>query len=197
MELLHLALEPLDALRDLVGGDPEELGGPPQPGLLGADVGQRGRGRQGLDAPDVGADRALPQHLDRADHAEGVDVGAAAQLDRAVAGLDDPHDVAVLVAEEGDGADRLGVLLGRLVDPHRAVAQHLLVGLGLDPGQDLGRDGLVVGEVEPQPVGGDHRAGLLHVVAEHVAQGPVQEVGAGVVAAGALPAGDVDAGGGL
>ena len=43
------------------------------------------------------------------------DVRAAAQLDRR-SGLEHPHDVAVLVAEEGDGADRLGLALGGLED---------------------------------------------------------------------------------
>ena len=46
-----------------------------------------------------------------------------------------------------------------------------------------GVTGLVVAEVEAQPVGRDERALLLHVVAEHLAQRPVQDVGAGVVAA--------------
>ena len=55
------------------------------------------------------------------------------------------------------------------------------------------RDLLVVGEVEPQAVGLDQRAGLLDVAAEHLAQGMVQEVGGGVVAADRVAAGDVDA----
>ena len=42
----------------------------------------------------------------------------------------------------------------------------------------LGRDRLVVGEVEAQAVRRDERAGLLDVVAEHLAQRVVQQVGA-------------------
>ena len=53
---------------------------------------------------------------------------------------------------------------------------------------------LVVAEVEAQAIGGDQRALLLHVVAEHLAQGPVQEVGGGVVAADGVAAVAVDGG---
>ncbi len=37
-------------------------------------------------------------------------------------------------------------------------------------------------EVESQPVGPDERAGLLDVLAQHLAQRVVQHVGAGVIA---------------
>ena len=83
------------------------------------------------------------------------------------------------------------------ISPHRLVGQDLLVGQVLDPLQLLGRHRLVVAEVEAQAVGRDERPGLLDVAAEHLAQGPVQQVGAGVVAADGLPAVDVDGGGGL
>ena len=52
----------------------------------------------------------------------------------------------------------------------------------LDLGDLFGGDGLVVAEVEAEPVGPDPRTLLLDVVAEDLAQGPVQEVGGGVVA---------------
>ena len=45
--------------------------------------------------------------------------------------------------------------------------------------------------------GDDHRPGLLHVGAEHLAQRPVEDVGGGVVAADGVAPGAVDAGGGL
>ena len=60
-----------------------------------------------------------------------------------------------------------------------------------------GADRLVVAEVEAQPVGRHQRALLLDVVAQHLAQGPVQQVGGGVVAADGVAALDVDGGGGL
>ena len=109
------------------------------------------------------------------------------------AGLEDPHDVAVLVAEEGDGAHLLGLGLGRLEDRTSACwpasrrwrcARSRSICSGVT--------GVVVREVEAQPVGRDQRAGLLDVLAEHLAQGVVQQVGGGVVAAGGVAAGDVD-----
>ena len=118
-------------------------------------------------------------------------MGAAAQLDRR-AGLEDTHDVAVLVAEEGDRSERLGFVLGGLEDARRRVAQRLGVGERLDLGDLLGRDRFVVREVEPQPILVHHRAGLLHVLAEHLAERVVEQVGAGVVAADRVAPLDVD-----
>ena len=47
-------------------------------------------------------------------------------------------------------------------------------------------------EVEPQSIGRDERAGLLHVRTEHLAQRPVQQVRAGVVATDGVAPLDVD-----
>lgn len=54
----------------------------------------------------------------------------------------------------------------------------------------------MVAEVEAQAVGGHQRALLFDVGAEDLPQGPVQQVGAGVVAPDGLPAAGVDGGGG-
>ena len=118
-------------------------------------------------------------------------MGAAAQLDRRP-GLEHADDVAVLVAEERDRAQRLGLGLGGLEDPRPLVAERLGVDQPLDLGDLLGGDRLVVREVEAQPVGADVRAGLLDVLAEHPAQRPVQQVRAGVVAADGAATLDVD-----
>ena len=127
--------------------------------------------------------------LDRADVAERAHVGAAAQLGRVRAGLEHAHDVAVLVAEERDGAELLGVVLRGLVVADRDVGEDVVRSTRSSISADLlGRDRLVVAEVEAQPVGRHERALLLHVVAEHLAQRPVQEVGGGVVAADGVAA---------
>ena len=68
------------------------------------------------------------------------------------------HDVAVLVAEEGDGTEGAGFVLRRLEHSRRRVGQRLGVGDALDLGDLLVGDGVVVAEVEPQPVGRDERA---------------------------------------
>jgi hypothetical protein len=59
----------------------------------------------------------------------------------------------------------------------------------------LGLDRLEVAEVEAQALAVDQRALLLHVVAEHLAQGGVQQVGGGVVQRGGFLQADVDVGG--
>src|SRR5439155_8352054 len=67
---------------------------------------------------------------------------------------------------------------------YRVVGADLLVDDALDLGYLLVRDRLVVREVEAQPAWLDHRAGLVHVGAQYVAQGFVQQVGGRVVAHG-------------
>ena len=126
------------------------------------------------------------------DVAERLHVRAAAQLERVLAGFEHAHDVAVLVAEERDGARRLGLAFRGLVGADAVVREHLAVREILDLLDLLGRDRVVVAEVEPQPVGRDERTRLLHVRTEHLAQRPVQEVRAGVVAADRVAALDVD-----
>ena len=151
----------------------------------------------GLDPAGVRADGRLGDDGDGADHAEGADVGAAAQLDRVGPGPDHPDPLAVLVAEEGQGAHGLGLGLGGLLHDDRRVGQHVGVGQAVTAAQLLGGDGAVVAEVEAQPVGGHQRALLADLVAEHGPQGGVEQVGAGVVAAQGVTPGPVDGGQGV
>ena len=51
-----------------------------------------------------------------------------------------------------------------------------------------------MGEVEPEPIRLDQRPGLVDVLADHLAQRPVQDVGAGVVLADPLTAVVIDLG---
>ena len=95
--------------------------------------------------------------------------------------VDDAHLVAVLLAEEHHRAE-----LARLVDrddvrPHRVVLEDRLVDPLLDRAPLVGRERLRVGEVEAQLVGAHRRAGLVDVVAEHVAERPVQQMRGRVV----------------
>ena len=107
--LLRAALssreQPLDAGPGTSSGFTRSAPAAAQLHLLVVDVLERARAGDGLDPAQVGADRPLAHDLDRADEAERVHVRAAAQLDRVLARLEHPHEVAVLVAEERDRAD--------------------------------------------------------------------------------------------
>ena len=172
---------------------PQLLGGVLGPGLeqgrhlgqelaLAVDVVQRLEAGQGLDPAQVGPDRGLAEHVHRPDLAAVADVGAAAQLAGEVADLDHPDHRPVLLAEQRERPGRLG--LGQAAVPHRhvRVGQELAVDGRLDLGQPLGRDRLEVGEVEAQPAGVDQRALLAGVLAQLVAERPVEGVGGGVAA---------------
>ena len=109
-------------------------------------------------------------------------MGAAAQLDRVVTRFDHAHDLAVFFAEEGDRPGLLGLFARRLRRRYGLVAQYLCVDEVLHAPDLLIGHRPEMAEVEPQPVGSHQRALLAHVVAEHLAQRPVQQMGPGVVA---------------
>ena len=96
---------------------------------------------------------------------------------------DHTHLLAVFFAEEGHGAH----VAGR-GDGHTAVlverdgAAHVGVGYMLHLTDLLGGELLEVAEVEAQELGRHEGAALLHMCAEHLTQGLVEEVGGGVVA---------------
>ena len=120
-----------------------------------------------------------------------LDVRAAAELDRA-ARFEDPHDVAVLLTEEGDRAELLGFVLGGLEGADRRVRKRLSRCQVLDARDLVGAHRRVVREVEAQAVGGDQRSGLLDVLTEDLTERVVDEVGGRVVAADRVAPLDVD-----
>ena len=152
LELLELHANVLELLRAAL-----EHG----PGLAGGDR---------LDAPGAGADRAFAQDQERADLRGRADVGAAAELGRVVADLDDAHLVAVLLAEQHHRAELASLFDRRHVRAHRDRLEHLLVDEALDALALLRRQLVLVREVEAQLVGPHGGARLLDMVAEHVAQ---------------------------
>ena len=134
-----------------------------------------------LDAPRARADGALAEDRERPDLRGRAHVRAAAELDRPAADVDDAHDVAVLLAEEHHRAELARLVDRRLVDAHGQVLEDALVHAPLDLRALLGGQRLRMREVEAQLVGPHGGAGLLDVVAEHLAQALVQEMRAGVV----------------
>ena len=111
---------------------------------------------------------------------------ATAQLagERLVLGADrdDTDGVAVLLAEQGDGAGGLGLLDAHHAGDHGLGGEDLLVHEVLDGADLLRGHGLEVGEVETQGLRGDERAGLVHMVAQDLLEGSVEQMGRGVVA---------------
>ena len=130
----EFAPEPLVLLEDLAGSFDralrvlrlERLDETVQEGALGVDLAERVGPDERLDPAHPGADRALAQEPDHG-HAPGaVHVGAAAQLARVVADLDDAHEVAVLLAEQRHRAERLRLVDRRLEDLHGVVGRQVV-----------------------------------------------------------------------
>ena len=179
---LEVGLQPFDGRHCLVGRGLErvEHRGEPQ-ALLAVEL-QRPVPGQRLDPALPRGDAALVQDHEAADVAGGGDVRAAAQLLAEPGNRDDADAVAVLLAEQRHRAAGDRLLGGAHLGLDRRVAQDLVVDQPLDLGQLVARHRLGVHEVEAQPIGGDERAGLLHVGAEHLPQRGVQQVGGRVVA---------------
>ncbi|MNX80834.1 hypothetical protein D3C86_1125030 [compost metagenome] len=129
-------------------------------------------------------------------------MGAAAQFDRIGAlarqGVTQGQDadfLAVLLAEQGDGAGLDGLFRRHQLGRGREVLADDRVHLVLDAGDLLVRQRGVVAEVEAHALGVDHLALLGDVRAEHVLQRGVQQVGGRVVGAGGRTRADLDRGG--
>ena len=120
---------------------------------------------------------------------------AAAQFDRVAARLQHPNDIAVLVAEEGDRTELLGGLHRGLEMATGTVVEHLGIDAILDLGDLFRGEALVVAEVEAKSVGTDIGTLLLHVLAQHLTQRVVKDVGGGVVAPDRRTSVVVDGGG--
>ena len=112
-----------------------------------------------------------------------------------LAGGDHAHDVAVLLAKEGDGAGGAGVPEAHDAGHDGLGGKDLRVDKALDAIKLVGGHGLEVGEVKAQAARLDEGAGLGDVLAQDLLEGGVQEVRGGVVAADELAAAVVDGGG--
>jgi hypothetical protein len=100
----------------------------------------------------AGGDRALVDDLDESDLSGRRHVGARAELPAVAPDVDDADDLAVFLAEEGEGALRLLVEL-HLVGHDRALSiTRSFTSSSISRSWACG-DGLEVREVEAQPVG--------------------------------------------
>ena len=137
--------------------------------------------RDGLDAANAGSDAALTGDANHAELACCLGVAATAELN-GVAELHHAHLVAILLTKQGNGTHLLGFIDGTVAEFLQwDVGANLLVDDVFHLAQLLGCDLLEVREVEAQSVSRDERAALLHMCAQHLAQGCVEQVGAGVV----------------
>ena len=95
---------------------------------------------------------------------------------------DHTHLVTVLLTEEGDGTEFLGLLEGHVtVLVERDILTDHLIDHTLHLTDLFITHLLEVREVETQRVGRHERALLFHMIAEHLFQGIVEQVGSGVV----------------
>ncbi len=156
------------------------------PALLGALAGHH------LDPADALADAALGDDDRRAEVAATSDVGAAAQLARPAAEVDHPDVRRVLLVEQRDRATRSCVGEGHEGHAALEVAPDAVIDAVLDLG-DLSR-GQRPGkrEVEGRVVRSDERPPLEDRIAEHLAEGAVEQVRGAVVPGDPRPARSID-----
>ena len=109
-------------------------------------------------------------------------MGAAAQLDGLIIGIDDPDGIAVFFAEQRHGAQLFGLLDGHLGGGDGVRLQNQLVDTGLHLFQLLGGHGGKMTEVEAADLIIHHGARLMDVVAQNLLQRLLQQVAGGMVA---------------
>ena len=134
------------------------------------------RAGQRLDTAHAGRHTAFGNDLEKADIAGARHVGAAAQLGGKIAHAEDAHLFAVLLAEQ---RHRAGLERGIMLHDargHRVVGANLLVHQTFHGADLVVRHRLVVRKIKARLVGVDQGAFLLHVVAQHLAQGRVHQV---------------------
>ena len=141
---------------------------------------------RGLDAARASRDTAFGQDDETARLTGAVQMRAAAKLHGLgvirVADGHHAHGVAVLFTEERHGAHVDGGLLAHELGGQRVVGHDRGVHVALHGGQLLRGHGRDVREVEAQAIRRDQRTRLTHMIAEHAAQGRMEQVRAGVVA---------------
>ncbi len=177
--------------RDLEGARTEALGGLSELVLEPAHVGERTVPGHRLETPHPLGHAGLLDDLDEPDVSRAGRVRATAELLRLAHG-EHADGVAILLAEEGDGAPLFGDGDGQDLGLDRHVAQHARVGQVLDALALGRRHGREVGEVEAQALGGHERALLGDVRAQDLTQRPVEEVGRRVVPADGVAALGID-----
>ncbi len=136
-----------------------------------------------LDPSQPGADARLRGDPEVADLSGRGHVRTAAQLPAVPVDRHDAHRLGyVLLTEEHVRAKRLRIGQAHLGWRHRRVASHLFVDSPFDLAKGFAGRGAGGREVEPEAVRAHPAPRLPGLLAEHVAQGTVQEVRRGVVA---------------
>ena len=149
----------------------------------------------GFYAAHAGGDAAFRHDLEQADVAGALHMGAAAQFGGEVAHGQHAHFIAVFFAEQHH---RAGFLRGFHAH-HFGLDRQIVADHAVDHALQLGdlfcADRFAVGEVEAGALRIHQRALLRDMVAQHVAQRRVQEVGGGVVAGAGGARVQIDGGG--
>ena len=135
-----------------------------------------------LNAADTSGHRALAHDLEAADLGGVLDMGAAAELGGPAFDINHADHLAVLLAEQSHCTQLLGLFNGHLLDGDVHGLKDLVVDDLLHTGQLLRSDRAEVGEVEVGDLGVLIGASLMDMVAQHLTQSSLQQVGSGMVA---------------
>ena len=153
-----------------------------QHGLLQVCTDQQVAAGDSLDTADAGSHRGLADDLEAADLGGVLDMGAAAELGRPALDVHHADHLTVLFAKQSHCAQLLGFLHRHLLHGDVHGVEDLIIDDLLHPCQFLGGHGAEVGKVEVGDGGILIGTSLMHMVAQHLTQGSLQQVGSGVVA---------------
>ena len=138
---------------------------------------QQALARHRLNPAHTGRHRAFTDDLEGAGLGRIVQVGAAAEFDGKIAGLDHPDDVAVFFIEQVHGAQFLRLINGHLLHLNRQSGEDGVVDDILHLPHLLFGHGAEVDKVKAQRIRLHQRARLLHMIAQHHLQRLLQQMG--------------------
>src|SRR6201996_98563 len=147
-----------------------------------------------LDTTNAGGDTRLADDLEQADIARTADMRTAAELGGELAHLQYTYFVAVLLAEQRDGAEVDRFVVAHVMDFRGVVAANLFVDHRFDLRKFVATERLEMREVETQALGRNFRALLRNVFAEQLAQGRMQQMRSRVIEHDRLTARGIHAG---
>ena len=125
-------------------------------------------------AAHAGGHRGLADNMEQANLAAVAYMGTTAELGGEIAGLDHPHNVAVLLAKEHHRPQLLGLINGHLHALYRVGAHNKGVNQVLHFQQLIPSHGVKVGKVKAHFSLVHQLTGLLHMRAQYLAQGCLQ-----------------------
>ena len=186
---MHFAEHHFDLLDQFVRAGLKRLGGFADHALALAEEVQHALSCDSLNAAHTGCDRSFADNLKDTGLGGIVQMCAAAQLNREIAGLYHTDGLTILFTKQRHRALLFGLINRHFLGDNRITGENRIVDDGFHLLQFLGRQGSKMREIKTDMIGVGVRTSLLNMRAQHGAQRLLQQVGGCVRTCNGLTAG--------